>query len=112
MRTLNAAQIGGDARFPRGIDRFAEIMAKQHILSRNGGVRFQRELKMAVGALAREQRVRRGIDMGIEIDITRRGVIAGYYWSDSTIVSHVGIHFGIHLVRMFESKDHWQVLGC
>src|SRR5205807_941433 len=67
MRALNAAQIGGNATFERRIDLFAEIMAQQHIFRRDGGVRLKLEQKMAVGVLLRQQRLRSGIDMGIEI---------------------------------------------
>jgi len=43
MRVLDSAQIGGDARFQRSIDRLAEIMPQQHIFRRDRGVGFQLE---------------------------------------------------------------------
>ena len=69
VRALDAAQIGGDAGFEHGIDRFAEIVAQQHVFGRNGGVGFELEQKMTVGALAGEQRLRGSFDMPIEIDL-------------------------------------------
>ncbi len=74
MAALDAAQIGGDAGFERGIDRFGEIMPQQDVFGRNGGVGFELEQKMAVGALAGEQRLRCRIDMPVEIDCAH-GVI-------------------------------------
>ena len=68
MRALDAAQIDGDFWLQRGIDRLAEIMAQQHIFGRNGGVGFQLEQPMAVGALRRQQRLRRRIDMPVEVE--------------------------------------------
>ena len=57
MRALNAAQIGGNAGLQRGIDRFAEIMAQQHVFGRDRRVRFQLEHPMAVGLAIAEQRL-------------------------------------------------------
>ena len=68
MRALDAAQIGGDLGFERGVDRLGEIMPQQHVFGRNGGVGLELEHPMAVGALAREQRLRRRIDMPVEIE--------------------------------------------
>ena len=82
MRALDAAQIGGDATFERRIDRFAEIVAQQHIFRRDGGVGLELEQKMAVGVLPREQRLRRGIDMGIEVEslIARHRTVIAASW--------------------------------
>ena len=66
VRALDAAQIDRDLGFERGIDRLAEIMPQQHIFGRNGGVGFELEHPMAVGALAGEQRLRRRFDVRFE----------------------------------------------
>ena len=62
MVALDAAQIDGDLGFQRGVDRLAEIMPQQHVFGRNGGVGLELEHPMAVGALLREQRLRRLLD--------------------------------------------------
>ncbi len=59
VRALDAAQIDGDLGFERGIDRLAQIVPQQHVFGRDGGVGLELEHPMAVGALAREQRLRR-----------------------------------------------------
>ena len=59
MRALDAAQIDRDFLFEHGIDRLSQIMPQQHVFGRNGGVSFELEHPMAVGALARQQRIRR-----------------------------------------------------
>ena len=63
---LDAAQIDRDLGFERGINRLAEVMPQQHIFGRNGGVGFELEHPMAVGALAGEQRLRRFLDVRFE----------------------------------------------
>ena len=62
MRALDAAQINGDLRFERGIDRLAEIVPQQHVFGRNGGVGLKLEYPMPVRPLAREQGIGRGGD--------------------------------------------------
>ena len=66
VRALDAAQIDGDLRFERGIDRLAEIVPQQHVFGRNGGIGLELEHPMAVGPLAREQSVGRRGDGAIE----------------------------------------------
>ena len=76
MRALDAAQIDGDLGFERGIDRLAEIVPQQHVFGRDGGVGLELEQPMAVGALARQQRVRRRFDVPVEIRVRRSIVVA------------------------------------
>ncbi len=52
VRSLNAAQIGRDLGFKRGVDRFPERVSQQHVLGRNGGVGLKLEHPMTVVALA------------------------------------------------------------
>ena len=66
MRALDAAQIDGDLRFERGIDRLAEIVPQQHIFGRDGGIGLELEHPMPVGPLAREQSIGRRGDGAIE----------------------------------------------
>ena len=66
MRALDAAQIDGDLRFERGIDRLAEIVPQQHVFGRNGGVGLKLEHPMPVRPLAREQGIGRGGDRALE----------------------------------------------
>ena len=76
MRRLNAAQIDGDFLLQRGVDRLAEIMAQQHIFGRDGGVRFQLEQKMPVGALRRQQRLGGRLDGAVDIQAAHLDRIA------------------------------------
>ena len=70
MLALDAAQIIADAGFERRIDGLAEIVPQQNIFGGNGGVGFELEQPMAVGALAGEQRVARRVDMPVEIELS------------------------------------------
>ncbi len=68
---LDAAQIIADAGFEHRVDRLAEVMPQQDIFGGNGGVGFKLEQPMAVGPLAGEQRLRRRVDMPVEIERVR-----------------------------------------
>ncbi len=56
MGALNPAQIIGDLAFQHGVDRLAEIMAKQHIFRRDGAIGFQFEHPVSVRLPEAEQR--------------------------------------------------------
>ncbi len=66
VRALDAAQIDRDLRFQLRVHRLAEIVPKQHVFGRDGGVGLELEDPMAVGTLAREQRIGRRGDGAIE----------------------------------------------
>ncbi len=55
MGALNPAQVVGDLALQRGVDRFAEIVAKQHIFRRNGAIGLQFEHPMSVRLPVAEQ---------------------------------------------------------
>ena len=63
MLALDAAQIDRDLCFERGIDRLAEIVPQQHIFGRNSRVGLELEHPMAVGALQRQQRLGRLVNV-------------------------------------------------
>ena len=52
---LDAAQIGGDLGFQRGVDPLAEIVAQQHVFGRDGGVGLELEYPVAVPLLSIEE---------------------------------------------------------
>ncbi len=66
MGALNPAQVICDLGFQHGVDRLAQIVAKQHILRRNGAVGFQLEHPMSVRLPVTQQRARRRFDARLQ----------------------------------------------
>ncbi len=66
MNALLSAQINGEFFFDRRIERLVEIVLEKDIFGRNGRIGFKLEYPMTVGALARQQGLRRRRDRTIE----------------------------------------------
>ncbi len=81
MGALNPAQIIRDLGFQHGVDRLAEVMAKQHIFCRDGAIGFQLEHPVSVRLPVIKQRVRRRCDGRLQgaTGLNPNGFIAGVH---------------------------------
>jgi hypothetical protein len=60
------SQVIGDLGFQHGVDRLAEIVAKQHILRRDGAIGFQLEHPMSVRLPVAKQTASRRSDARLQ----------------------------------------------
>ena len=67
MGALNPAQVIGDLAFQHRVNRFTQIVAKQHIFGRDGAIGLEFKHPVSIGLPAVEQRLRRRSDARLQV---------------------------------------------